>query len=251
VPFEPDLVFNSKTRPFKRCSTHVSIAYFIYFQQRYQILQRVFGPDFIAKQSFVSLNLDPTYDARFLKASGGWGLAQNRVSPNFGNEFYSSRDISGLKKLPQQYLPSYTRTHMSSHTPSYSFQKSAPYCDMKEALNAKQTKIKRRDFETLLDNALDRVNLFPKIIVHPEDVKFNTVVNPNLLAMHEIKTTPISSLQSQLPIDQKDHTEDSCYSVCSTDNKPSSPVPAARMPSPKLGKTAKHTKKKYSTTISD
>jgi len=72
----------------------------------------------------------------------------------------------------------------------------------------------RTKVESLLDHGFDNehnINLFPKIIVNPEDTKLSTLVNPNLVTTHEIKTTPISSLQSQLPIDQKDHLPPPVY----------------------------------------
>jgi hypothetical protein len=203
---EPDIIFNSKRYPFKRCSTHVAIAYYIFYSQRYVAQQSQYSEHYN--------NLDPTFEARILKVKTERSRTNQIQYP--GRHLYDQQPVSqffpqdNLRpiswNLPQTYnnFGFQNSPREPFNSPIASFETKDPTLTLPPVKNPMS--LNRGKVEALLDNSdLDRnVNLFPKIIVNPEDTKLSTVVNPNLVTKHEIKTTPISSLQSQLPIDQKE-----------------------------------------------
>lgn len=60
----PVLVSNDKKISYKRNATHVAIAYYIYYQQRFNLAQQARGSP---TPHTITLTLDPTQDARMLK----------------------------------------------------------------------------------------------------------------------------------------------------------------------------------------
>ena len=61
----PVLVFNDRKITYKRNATHVAIAYYIYYQQRYHLAKQAKDQK---SPSPITLSLDPTHDARMLKS---------------------------------------------------------------------------------------------------------------------------------------------------------------------------------------
>ena len=54
-------------RTWKRCATHVAIAYYIFYRQRQQLLQHLAVTNPPLAQKMAPYAMDPTYDARLLK----------------------------------------------------------------------------------------------------------------------------------------------------------------------------------------
>uniref|UniRef100_A0A6B2L3W3 Uncharacterized protein n=1 Tax=Arcella intermedia TaxID=1963864 RepID=A0A6B2L3W3_9EUKA len=118
--------------------------------------------------------------------------------------------FNGVSLPPASYLPiSYgTLTPPPSLTPQFG-SNSIPPANIYPTLNySNKTPTPIKKIDPVERNPVD--NLFPKVIAtsQMDDVKLSTIVNPNLLTTHQIKTTPISDSQSQLPVDQKEHSEE-------------------------------------------
>ena len=57
----------TEQRTWKRCATHVAIAYYIFYRQRQQLLQHLAVTNPPLAQKMAPYAMDPTYDARLLK----------------------------------------------------------------------------------------------------------------------------------------------------------------------------------------
>lgn len=201
---EPEISFNSKRYPFKRCTTHAAIAYYIFFHQR-------------AIQDKLHSNLDPTYEARILK--GKTEKTRSSMVQNFSRYYYGGSSYPFYQPERNNWNMMHNYNYNVPNTPREPYLQSNPNLinpvgiintnpkepsltlpPVKNSLNTQRVKL-----DTLLDNPdYDRnVNLFPKIIINPEDTKLSTMVNPNLLTTHEIKTTHFNSHQSQIPIEHR------------------------------------------------
>jgi hypothetical protein len=62
----PNITFNGRQRNYRRCSTHVAIAYYIFYHQKYSFLTAPPNVNFTQKY-LQPFSLDPTYEARVAK----------------------------------------------------------------------------------------------------------------------------------------------------------------------------------------
>ena len=102
----PVLVFNDRKISYKRNATHVAIAYYIFYQQRYaQAQQSKDGTN----RSPISLSLDPTHDARVLKSSAGvnhpTGIAAPRPPATASNSTQGNALLPTNTPQPSSTLP--------------------------------------------------------------------------------------------------------------------------------------------------
>ena len=68
APSLPSLAGSNQRAAFKRASTHIAIAYFIFYQQRTAMLQQLFSSNpMLASKLLQPSSFDPTFEARLLR----------------------------------------------------------------------------------------------------------------------------------------------------------------------------------------
>lgn len=80
LPKSTPVVQQPEQRTWKRCATHVAIAYYIFYRQRQQLLQHLAVTNPPLAQKMAPYAMDPTYDARLLKERS-MEMAKRKLMP--------------------------------------------------------------------------------------------------------------------------------------------------------------------------